>query len=61
MGDTGGESVVRMAATTPALKMLNLHSACVCVRAGFALRGVALLMGGLCVCVFKRPPHQTVA
>ena len=32
MGDTGGESVVRMAATTPALKMLNLHSACACVR-----------------------------
>ena len=35
MGDTGAEAVVHMAATAPALKTLNLDSACVCE--GFVL------------------------
>ena len=37
MGDTGVEAVVRMAATTPALKTLNLSSTC---ARGFRLREV---------------------
>ena len=34
MGDTGVEAVVRMAATTPALKTLNLGGTCVRVGCG---------------------------
>ena len=36
VGDTGVEAVVRMAATTPALKTLVLSSACVCAWVLFA-------------------------
>ena len=57
IGDTGVEAVVRMAATTPALKRLDLGGTC--VRVGCLLWSAAVFMSVLYVCFRTR--HQNAA